>query len=329
MVDITVCIPSYNAESTIAETIESFISQKKRPYKIKIFDNLSTDRTREIINEYVKKHDFITLYSNEYNLGGEGNFTKCLLNGEADYTVVAHSDDVYHPDYLIEIELAFQKFPNSVAAFPKAQFIDENSNLLSTRFHPSELQKELYTQIEFNQLYSMVFKYSNFITCPSVVVKTSVFKNEIKNWNGTKFKTSADLDVWLRVAEFGSIISINKVLIYYRFSTASYSFRIAKKRTQKHDLFIVLDYYKNKYPTLFSLNQNNYEFLERKDFALVALNKMRAKEKLSRSDLYNLNFHSFFQDPFVSLWHFKFSVSILIIFFISRIYSLVYGVKND
>lgn len=52
---IFLCV-SYNAESTILQTLKSFLSQSYRHYSIIIVDDMSTDNTIEVVNEYKRKN---------------------------------------------------------------------------------------------------------------------------------------------------------------------------------------------------------------------------------------------------------------------------------
>src|SRR5690606_34200422 len=88
--------------------------------------------------------------------------------------------------------------------------------------------------------------------------------------------TSADLDVWMRILDFGHFGFINKNLINYRVAEQSYSYRIAKVRLFKHDIFKVLESenylsYSNKY-------SSELTFLLNKDSALRFLNLLRTRD---------------------------------------------------
>ena len=90
---VTICIPVYNGQRTIGATLDSLVSQSYKNIKIKVFDNCSTDNTQNIIKEFVEKYSNVSLHVNESNLGGEGNYNKCLEACEGDYSGIYHSDD--------------------------------------------------------------------------------------------------------------------------------------------------------------------------------------------------------------------------------------------
>jgi glycosyltransferase involved in cell wall biosynthesis len=103
---VCICIPNYNNEKTIEETIESILKQTYKNIIVKIFDNASTDKSIKILKKYEKKHPYIKVFQNETNIGGEANFTKCIQNAEGKYTAVFHADDCYMPN-MIEEQVAF------------------------------------------------------------------------------------------------------------------------------------------------------------------------------------------------------------------------------
>ncbi|MGZ3789768.1 MAG: glycosyltransferase family 2 protein [Bacteriovorax sp.] len=310
---VTLCIPVYNAEKTILRTLESLVNQDYPIYKIKIFDNVSTDRSIEICQDFAQKFSFIELFTNEKNLGAEGNFTKCILAAEGDYCALVHSDDVYESDFISKSVAVLESCDDCIATFSGALEIDAEENVVGERFLPKELRKEAVTLLSQEDLLALIFKYSNFITCPSVVVRANAYSEKIKSWNGGGYKSSADLDVWLRLSEMGKIAAIRTPLLKYRVAEASFSYRIAKKRTTKHDLFLVLNEYKNKNKLTPSMIEDYY-FLELKDQSLRSLNIIRNKkrdERFPREVKFNLLL--VLKKMFHSKWHFKFGLGIIAI----------------
>ena len=194
----------------------------------------------------------------------------------------------------------------SVAVFCSAFEIDSNEKITGERFFPRELRQNAVSYLTHKDLLKLVFQYGNFITCPSVVVRSSIYKDKVKNWNGEKYKTSADLDVWLRLSTFGKIAAISSPLMKYRVADASYSYRIAKKRTAKHDLFLVLDQYLN------SANVKDAQFLKLKDQAIRSLNLIRNKKYNEYfPNEVKVNLPLIVKKMLHSKWHLKMGLAIL------------------
>lgn len=306
MKNVTLCIPLYNAESTIARTLESLLNQSHPAKKIKIFDNLSTDKSIEIVRTFMSKNPTIELTVNEKNLGAEGNFTRCIAAAEGDYTALVHSDDIYEKDYIAMSVAGLETHPECVASFCHAREIDAAEKVLGERFYPSELGEQDQTVLNQDLLMKLVFRYGNFITCPSVMVRSNAYSEHIKFWDGERFKSSADLDVWIRLSQIGSLLAIKKPLINYRIAEVSHSFRVAKVRVTRHDLFRVLDYYRP------NASDNDYKFLNLKDQALRTLNIVRTKNhELTFPQEVPFELPVILKKMASSKWHLKFGISII------------------
>jgi glycosyltransferase involved in cell wall biosynthesis len=274
---VTICIPTYNCALYIKQTLLSILKQEYTNIKIKIFDNNSTDDTLSILKEMHNKGYKFEIHTSDINIGAEGNFNRCINASEGDFTAIFHADDLYSPKIINSAISEMQRNPEIVAVCTQAKVIDKNNEDLGQRFVPKELKKQEATNLDKRELIHLVLKYGNFITCPSVVARTTIYKDKIKSWNVEEFKTSADLDVWLRMSCEGKVLFLNQPLMSYRESTASLSFNLFTKRTHRHDLFLVLDkIIENKDLNLINIDDiNNYKFLEFKDNALRSFNIIR------------------------------------------------------
>ncbi|WP_460994253.1 glycosyltransferase, partial [Staphylococcus aureus] len=52
---VVLCVTIHNAATTLAETLDSLLAQDYQLFKIKLFNNASTDETRQVIDEYLLK----------------------------------------------------------------------------------------------------------------------------------------------------------------------------------------------------------------------------------------------------------------------------------
>lgn len=284
---VCVCIPNYNNEKTINKTLDSLINQTYKNIRIKIFDNASTDNSIEILKKYEKEYENIQIFQNKINIGGEANFTKCIQNLEGEFGAIFHADDLYTPTMVEEQVQFLIKYSECSAVSTYGFIIDENSNIISKRPIPNEFLEEKHYVIG-NQLNLLkkIFENGNFITCPSVLARTDIYKNKIIEWKGEQFKTSADLDVWLRLAEFGKFGYISNPLIYYRESTASYSFNDRRARLDENNMFLVLEYYLNRYKDrLDNKDLNNLKFLYFKDNINRTINQIIKNNRNQKLDI--------------------------------------------
>ena len=291
---VCICIPNYNNEKTISETLDSLVNQTYKNIIIKIFDNASTDNSMKILKEYEKKYSNIQVFQNKTNIGGEGNFNKCIQNLEGEYGALYHSDDVYEPTIVEEQVKFLLENQKCVAVSTDMNLIDENSK----RLYKVPL-KEFFENKEFmtidNQIEMLkkVLEIGNFIVCPSVMMKTEIYKNKIKKYDVENFKTAADFELWFRVLEFGKFGTILKPLINYRQSSNSYSFR-TRLDTKKSDGNYVVDYYYNKFnKDLANIYKRKYKFFCFKDEVRKTVNQILDDKRDYKFELKIFDFDMF------------------------------------
>lgn len=271
---VCVCVPAYNAEGTIMASLRSILGQDYRNLKVILVDNASTDRTVAIARGLAKQDARLEIAPGKVNIGGEANFTRCIELACGDYTAIYHADDVYTPEIVREEAAFLDQHPNAGAVFTGAHEIDDNGAVIGTRAVPPGLAGD--KPRVFAEVFAEVLHRGNYMIFPSALVRTAVYKNEIKAWNGAKYKTSADLDVWLRIAEQHPLGFIDQPLMNYRVSAASYSYNMSRLRTQRHDIFLVLQDYAAKYAGLFPNNRvaRELNLLLLKDDINLAINQV-------------------------------------------------------
>lgn len=279
MVDGTplVCInvPTYNAVCTIAETLRSILAQTYRNIVVHVVDNHSTDGTLAVVNGFNDPR--ITVHQSDENIGAEGNFNRCIALGEGDFLALFHSDDVYGPEMIARQVAFLTEHPAAGGIFTQAILIDGTGKAIGALDTPEDLRGAgpLYN---FEQIFKAVLKHSNFMICPSFMARTSVYKDEVGSWRGELFRSSADLDVWLRVLERHPCGILPDHLMSYRISGQQWSAK-TRKNTERADFFLVIDHYLQK-PEVRALlddrDLRNYDRLERRDRAMRSVNALLA-----------------------------------------------------
>lgn len=90
------CI-TYNHEKVIANAIEGFLMQKTNfKYEILIGEDCSTDKTRVVIEEYIRKFPSkIRMITSEGNIGFMENIKRLYQNSKGRYIAVCEGDDYW------------------------------------------------------------------------------------------------------------------------------------------------------------------------------------------------------------------------------------------
>lgn len=87
---------TYNGSEYLKQQLESFMNQSVLPHELIICDDMSTDDTLEIINEFKKKSPFeVKLFVNKCNLGYAANFNKSISHTSGDLIFLSDQDDVW------------------------------------------------------------------------------------------------------------------------------------------------------------------------------------------------------------------------------------------
>ena len=96
---LSVCIPTYNRDSFLAESLELLISRiGYRGIPIYISDNCSTDNTKDVVEQFLKRYPYIYYEKNIENLGYQRNFEKALKLSNTKYKWVMGDDDYFEGD---------------------------------------------------------------------------------------------------------------------------------------------------------------------------------------------------------------------------------------
>lgn len=93
---ISVIVPAYNREKTIAYSLESILNQTHKPYEIIVVDDCSTDNTREVVLSICKKNNFsikIRYVCLLRNSGAQAARNRGIKEAEGTWIAFLDSDD--------------------------------------------------------------------------------------------------------------------------------------------------------------------------------------------------------------------------------------------
>lgn len=93
MMILTITIPTYNGEVTIRSTLDSVVCQLEEGVEIVVSDNASTDRTGEIVHEYLLKYSNLHYFRNDENLGFDRNVDLVVQRSKGEYVWLLGDDD--------------------------------------------------------------------------------------------------------------------------------------------------------------------------------------------------------------------------------------------
>ena len=132
---IITAIPVYNGEQFLERTLASVARQTRRPDRVVVIDNRSTDRTEEIVRNFTGfPCEFIR---NPSNLGLFGNLNRSLeLAPETRFLHLLHADDTISPEFYEVMTKAIGTDDGLGLGWCLDERIDENDAHLSVSGKP-------------------------------------------------------------------------------------------------------------------------------------------------------------------------------------------------
>jgi len=125
---VSICIPAYNAQRFIAETLESAVRQDYPYLEIVVSDDCSADRTLEIVQAYEGRG--VRLIRQSRNLGMTGNMNAVIFASRGRYAVKLDSDDLLEPGYVSSLVRVMEAHPRVVFAHCACRLINAQGEFL-------------------------------------------------------------------------------------------------------------------------------------------------------------------------------------------------------
>lgn len=143
-IKVSVIIPVYNSELYIEETLENVIHQTLKDIEIIVVNDGSTDRTLELLEEYQKRDDRITVISQEKaDAGTARNRGMKIATGE--YLSFLDADDIYQRNLLERSYTAAKEKNAEIVVFRSNRFDEKAESYEDT---PWTIRKEFLPEKE-------------------------------------------------------------------------------------------------------------------------------------------------------------------------------------
>jgi glycosyltransferase involved in cell wall biosynthesis len=219
---VSVCIPVFNGERYIHETLTCVLNQTYKNIEVIISDNCSTDSTLQIVRDFADPR--IKIFSNERNMGVKYNYIKAFSYGQGKYLSFLSADDGMD---LTTIEkgvaiMESEKYKSVGLVSSYIKIIDDNGKHLYTK-------KFLFGGGLFSSRWAI---RSNFLYGSNIIGEPNgaLFKRESyaripepKFGNGNTW--TFDVDMQNELLLLGDLYILPEVLGKFRLSSQSTSFK--------------------------------------------------------------------------------------------------------
>lgn len=198
---VSVIMPAYNCEKTIAKAIDSVLAQDVL-LELIVINDCSEDGTDSIVQRYLSDPNIIYM-KNESNLGAAGTRNRGVYLAHGEYIAFLDSDDWWEESKLKK-QLALIKKENRVLCSTGRELMDEygrsTGKIIAVREKIS---------------YSMMLK-QNWINCSSVLLKREI----ALNYPMEHEDSHEDYITWLMILrDYQYACAVNEPLLKYRLSS--------------------------------------------------------------------------------------------------------------
>lgn len=197
---VCICIPVYNGQETISETLSDILKQTHSEFEVIVYDDGSTDNTAKIVSDFANQDTRIKLHEGGENRG-RGYARNALLELTAGRLITwQDADDFWHPRKLEEQKKFYAKAMESfddpiILSTYALEKVDKDDGEVVEKIPP--------TQFDLEYILSDAYQACHFqlqaVMGPSDRFRTAGGFDENLNW-------SEDIDIAMKILKSGGVI---------------------------------------------------------------------------------------------------------------------------
>ena len=231
---VSVCIPTYRGEKTIAATIDSVLAQSYADFELLVIDDGSPDATQAIVEGIADPR--LVYVRNDRNLGPQGNWNRCLELARGDYVKVLPHDDLLRPDCLAQqVRVLDADSDQRIAlVFCARDVIGPHGRAIARRGYPGQAEGRLDGQEVIRRC---VRRGTNLIGEPGAVLFRRSLAKRIGPFDATN-PYVIDLDYWFRLLAHGTAYYLPERLAAFRVSAQQWSVVIGRSQDSDFNAFV-------------------------------------------------------------------------------------------
>lgn len=127
---VSVIVPNYNNEKYLRQCLDSILSQTYTIKELIIYDDCSTDASKEILKEYAEKYKIVQVIYGGQNVGVSTARDIAIQSTTSDYVCMLDADDFFYSKKKLaaemeKIESEFYNTGKTVVSFSQTVDVDE------------------------------------------------------------------------------------------------------------------------------------------------------------------------------------------------------------
>ncbi|MFP5071386.1 glycosyltransferase family 2 protein [Pseudonocardia nantongensis] len=228
---VSVCIPVYNGETFLAETIRSILDQTWRDFELVLLENNSSDASWEIATSF--RDPRIRVERNRETLPQGENWNRAVQLCRAPLVKLVCADDLLHPRCL-ELQVPpMRDDPSLALVASRRHMIDEQSRVIVPRRGLGGNLVGLHSGSEVAR--RVIRNGANPIGEPGNVLFRLEQFVAAGGWRSDR-RFIMDLDAWMRLLHYGDFLGIPETLAAFRIARGTVSSQYEQQLSDEQQL---------------------------------------------------------------------------------------------
>lgn len=200
---VSVIMSVYNDKHYVKDTIKSVLNQTFGDFEFIIINDGSTDGTQEILENYARKDERITILVNEDNMGLTRSLNRGIENSKGEYIARIDAGDICRPSRLEK----------------QVKFLDENGDvyIIGSYHYWINEKGRIIGEYRFptvrKQIKKNLFGFASIAAHPALMTRRELFKKT--GLYDVSYSTSMEYELYIRTIKNGwEITNIPEFLVY-------------------------------------------------------------------------------------------------------------------
>lgn len=206
---VSIVLPTFNQANYLRFALDSIFRQTFRDFELIVVNDGSTDDTRDVLNSYLRHHDFIVIDQENRKLPRALNTGFRRATGE--YLTWTSSDNILLPDMLEVLVEALDSNPDIGMVYADWEIIDEQGRIVE-QVETLDYDPDLLMRLNF---VNACFLYRR--ACQERVGLYDHDYMYVEDW-----------EYWHRISQHFEMLRVPKVLYQYRTHRDSLTEKVVK-----------------------------------------------------------------------------------------------------
>ena len=235
---VTICIPTYNGATFLAECLESALAQSFADLEILVVDDCSTDDTLAIAQSYAHRDQRLRVHRNTRNLGLVANWNRTVTLAGGEWVKFLHQDDRLEVECVDRMLSAALPHVDLVATRRELTFTPDTSDDVKS-WYRSYVAENSISRLFPSTVYVSPKRFAetvlleglrNFLGEPTAILLRRSAFGRYGSFH-SELVSLCDWEYWVRVAVNTGLCYVDQPLACFRVHSASESARLrATKR---------------------------------------------------------------------------------------------------